>query len=151
MLRRYIKNIISSEIDAAKKQGMKEGLSKTAEKVIKKYLDKNLEDAVIEHATKPKVCAAFDELTKAIMEDDMRNFFGSYHMDRPFRFMERYFNQLRRTLKDEGSEEANNILNQFISQKATAELKEYIADPEQLKFIIGKINEFQVNSTGSVK
>jgi len=151
MIRWYIRKIITSEIDAAKKQGIKEGLSKTAEKVIKKYLDKNLGDAVLTHATKPKVCAAFDELTKAIMEEDMHSGYMNHFMDKPFQFMERYFNKLRRTLKEEGSEEANNILNQFISQKATNELRQYIADPEQLKFIIGKINEFQVNSTGSVK
>jgi len=146
----YIRKVIASEIAAAKKQGMKEGLSKTAEKVIKKYLDKNLESAVIEHATKPKVCAAFDELTKAIMEKDMHSGYMHHFMDRPFRFMERYFNKLRNTLKEEGSKEANNILNQFIAERATSELKKYISDPEQLKFIISKINEFQVSSTGKV-
>lgn len=146
----YIRKVIASEIAAAKKQGMREGLSETAGKVMKKYLDKNLEGAVLEHATKPKVSDAFNELTAAILEEDNKNYFMR-HMDRePFNFMSRYFDKLRTRLKNEGASEANNLLNQFISEKATNELREYIADPEQLKFIISKINEFQVSSTGKV-
>ncbi len=150
MIRQYIRNVMAEELGAAKLAGMKEGLSKTAEKVIKKYLDKNLGGAVLNHATKPKVSAAFNELTAAILKEDNEHYFMR-HMDRePFHFMRGYFDKLRTRLKNEGTSEANNLLNQFISEKATKQISDYIADPEQLKFIISKINEFQISSTGKV-
>ena len=141
---------MADELAAAKKIGMKEGMSKVANKVIDKYLDSNLEGMVLRQATKPKVCAAFNELTKAIMEDDMSAYRGIGLLYKPFNFMKHEFDNLREIVKKSGEEEANKILSDFVYQKTAEDIDNLISDPKRLKIIISKINEFQVNSTGKV-
>ena len=151
MIRKFIRKVINEELDNAKQKGYAHAKADLTAEAVESYMDKH-KDVVIEIVEGMAKEAAKEALGKAI--DELRigdhGYYSTFIDTQAISFVSDYINDKYSSVKQESVDMANKLIDLHVEECSIKQLKDYIADPEQLKFIIGKINEFQVSSTGSV-